>query len=343
MAQAAKKNISVLFTHYSVGGQMVRARCTMLDTLRWINANQPVTYGSDTAVISFRDYNLNYDLTTALSDTVIVNCNPNRFSGFTYRLGQDWGRLTLSGQDGVSSMLQECFNIPQAERDTMFFWRMFEEHNVPAAVGSSDSVVEKYDLILIKQAYYHWGEMDDAKRENYKENWQKIVDSITISNQGHNIGLLFGTPLYALDNDPPTSQTDSSYAHKTYELAVWFRDSLMTHNNYDSTRNLWLFDSYTHLCDTAVDNSTCWGLATDYWLSGDAGSHLSEPLAGNLAQDSLVSFIRRATRDILIQQSGETLVTPQDIDRMILRFRNGEVTQAEVQNLIELYNQQGGN
>ena len=322
---------------------MGRARCTLLDTLRWVNTHEPVHYGADTAVISFRDYNLNYDLTTALSDTVISSCDPTRFNGFTYRLNQGWARLTLSGSNNVSSMLSQCFNIPIAQRDTMFFWRMFKPHNVPAYVGASDSVVEEYDLILIKQAYYHWALMDDAKRAMYKDNWRKIVDSITISNQGHNIGLLFGTPLYASDNNPPETHTDSSYAHKTYELAVWFRDSLMTHNNYDSTRNLWLFDSYTPLCDITVNDRTRWGLATANWLPGDPGSHLSEPTGGNLAQDSLVSFIERATRDILIQQSGEILVTPQDIDRKIMQFRNGTATEAEVQNLINLYNQQGGN
>ncbi len=149
-AEAAKKQISILFVHYSVGGQMIRGRCTLVDTLRMINESEPIVFGSDTAIISFRDYNVNYDLSNPLSDTALVGCVPAKFNGLSYRLVQGWGRLTLSGQNGGASMLQECFDIPQAERDTMFFWRMFEEHNVPAYVGANDSVSEKYDLVLIK-------------------------------------------------------------------------------------------------------------------------------------------------------------------------------------------------
>ncbi len=183
--------------------------------------------------------------------------------------------------------------------------------------------------------------MDDGKVFNYKNQLRKIVDSITISNQGHNFGLLFGTPLYA-QAPLSSARTDSAAAHKTFELAVWFRDSLMVHSNNDSTRNLWLFDSFTHLCDSSVNNSTRWGLATANWLPNDPGSHLSEPVGGNLAQDSLVAYIKRATHDILIQKSGQIVITRQEIDRKILEFKNGTATEADVQELINLYNSQGG-
>jgi hypothetical protein len=313
-AGATKRDVSILFIHYSVGSQMVSpepawsGKCTILDTLRYINENAPIVYNGDTAVISFRDYQMNSETTTGgLSDTdatSIDNCIPTRFEPFNYALNQGWARVTLSGQDGASSLLQENFDIPIAERDTMFYWRMFNQHNVPSYVGSTDSTLEQYDLVLIKQAYYHWGVplFDSAKIVEYKTNWAKIVDSLTISNSTIRIGFLFGTPLYAAGTKSG-ARTDSADAHMNYPFAVWFRDSLMNHSNYDSTKNCWLFDSYTYMCDTSVDNTTRWGLATAYWLDGDPGSHLSSAGA-ELEFDSLTSFITQATMDILIQESG---------------------------------------
>lgn len=309
---ATKRDISVLFVHYSVGSQMSRVKeafsgsdkCSVFDSLQLLNVNNPVVYGTDTAVFSFRDYMMNSETGSGgLSDTDWTDCFPPRFDGgFYYDLNQGWARPELMGQDGGSGFLRELFDIPQAERDTMFFWRMFEAHNVPDTIGSSDSIVEQYDLILFKQNYFHWAAMDAALVTRYKAAWEKIVDSLTISNPTINIGFLFGTPLYASGALPDNARTDSAEAHISFELAVWFRDTLMTHSNFDSTRNCWLFDSYTYLADTAVENTTRWGLATANWLDADPGSHLSQAGA-ELGHDSLVSFITQAGMDILIQEA----------------------------------------
>jgi len=291
--QADEVRISVLWVHYSVGRQFVTAGCHIneqLDTLT-------IEVGNDHARVVFRDYYTNYEKPdqnySALTDTLHENCDRITIDNFDYDLMSPYNRIIINYNETSkihSGILDYMFNVPNKEQQG--FWKVFTKHNIPSSSG--DSVNEKYDLIIIKNPYLAWFDMTPEMSDSIKMFYEDLRDSI-VNHPEINVALAFGTPLilgHACD--------DSSVAKITYELCEWFASDLyFTHNNFGTHRNLWKFDCYSHLCEMAeLPNRYC--LKTAY--NGGGGSHLSE-LGEGVSQDSLVAFIKRAARDILILKS----------------------------------------
>ena len=289
---ADEVRLSVLYVHYSVGQQMVEARCEIreayLDTMN-------IIVGTDTARISFRSYHTNYEIYHgALSDTVAPFCRENRFPpSFTYDLRRTSNinrTIIWDPWQGESGLLANLFDKPHKEDSA--FWRIFTTHNIP---GPVDSIPVKYDIVIFKNPYSTWGNVNQVYADTIRYFYRTVCDSIA-QHPEINVGLMFGTPL--------RQQTgyDSTNAKYVYELASWFAsDEFFTHSNTGPYKNVWKLDTYRQLCETnASINKYC--LANNMWF-GDAGSHLSD-LAAEMSQDTLAGFIRQIARDILIQRNG---------------------------------------
>lgn len=342
-AMAEEVRVSVMFVHYSVGGQIVRGDCyddEYNDNIREALDTANVMVGEDTARIVFRSYHMNYDAArTPLSDTLHGTaqggCAEVYFSNFDYDLNDPYNRTIIwsswDGQhDEYAGLLKYMFQIPNKE-DSLF-WRMFGPHNVPGTNG--DSVLENYDLIIVKNPYACWAHMSTAQSDSIKKFYRAVRDSL-VNHPEINFAFAFGTP-HRLGGDG----VDTIQAKITYQLATWFAsDSFFTHTNDGPYKNIWKWDSYRHMCELSPGAPNRYCLKTEYWLEGDQSSHLSN-LGADVEQDSLIAFISRAAEDILYQRTG--IVTRQDIDRKIKAFRDGNATLEEVLDLIARYNQGGG-
>ncbi len=301
-AVAEKTRVSIMFIHYSVGNQIVydgycaygydRPLGETLDTTI-------VSYGKDTARIVFRDYNMNYWATGPLSDTVITCEGAVRIDNFNYDLNSpQYNRMKIwNSWDGIhdqyAGILKEFFNVPDKENQP--FWTMFSQHDIPGVNGGT--VSEKYDLIIIKNPFACWAYMTPAQADSIRTFYKIVRDSIA-NHPEMNICLAFGTPRVLYD-----TFEDSAQAKLTYNLATWFAsDSFFTHTNDGQYKNLWKYDSYRFLCETSPDSVNRYCLKSAY-SAAPGDSHLSLE-AARISQDSLIAFIKRATRDILIQKSG---------------------------------------
>lgn len=335
--RAERVRISMLFVHYSVGEQIVAGYCwddQFRRNIRETLDTMTVFVGTDTARIVFRGYDMNSS-ENCLSDTVGDCGHEYYFNFFNYDLSTSgYNRMKIwNSWDGVTNqfagILKYFFERP-AKEDSLF-WTIFEPHNVPTSGG--DSLLEKYDLVIIKNPYICWGFMDDAQADSIEKFFETVRDTV-INHPEINLALAFGTPLNLHDQ----VLEDTAMAKITYHLANWFAsDSFFTHSNTGPYKNLWKWDSYRPLCETSPDSANRYCLKNEYWF-GDNTSHLSL-LGQSDAQDSLVSFIRRATEDILIQRAG--VVTRQEIDLKIKDFKEGNATEQEVLDLIEQYNSGG--
>jgi len=335
--------VSVMFVHYSVGSQIVRGDCyddEYNDNIREALDTTHVVVANDTARIVFRSYHMNYDAAhTPLSDTLHGTgqggCSEVYFQNYHYNLNSPFNRTIIwSSWDGQTNqyagLLKYMFQIPNKEDSS--FWRIFGPHSVPGAGG--DSVTENYDLIIVKNPYACWAHMTTAQSDSIKKFYRAVRDSL-VNHPEINFAFALGTP-HRLGGD----DVDTVQAKITYQLATWFAsDSFFTHSNNGPYQNIWKWDSYRHMCELSpgVPNRYC--LKTEYWLPGDASSHLSN-LGADVEQDSLIAFIARAAEDILYQRTG--IVTRQDIDRKIKSYREGNATLEEVLDLIARYNEGGG-
>ncbi len=331
LAPGAEERVSVVFVHYSVGTGIISGswypRCHIRDTLNV----PPVVVGADTARIVFRSYRMNNDWGgNPLSDTVSnVDCWDDRFSNYRYEYNDPWhNRVRIWNSDNgmqgnaYAGLLHDLFDIPNKEDSA--FWRGFETHNVPGSSG--DSVIEKYDLFLVKNPYGCWVCMTQPQADSQRTLFQIVADSMA-NHPEQNFALIFGTPLRLSEQG---CGGDSSNARITYELATWFADTFDV-SGYD---NVWTYEFYRVLCETSPDSVNRYCLKNDYW-NGEGGSHLSS-FGAAVAQDSLAAFIRRATEDILLIRSGH--VTRLDIDLKVKDFRENQATIQDVLDLIEQYN-----
>ncbi len=341
VARAAKERVSVLFIHYSVGTTIVQGYCWDPQYHRNITETldtMTITVSADTADIVFRSYRMNDEgMGSPLSDTLPGSaengCAFNRFSNFGYDFysGNNnrmriWNSNTGFSGDAFAGIIDQFFNRPNKEDSV--FWKIFKTHNVPSGFPDSVTEVGGYDLIIVKNPYACWFQMTQAQADSIKVLYQTLRDSIA-NHPEINVGLAFGTPLI-LGHEV----SDSSQAKITYELAAWFdSDSYFTHTNTGPYKNVWKWNSYHPLCETsAVTHRYC--LKPEY--QGGGGSHLSLHGA-SVAQESLVTFIREAVEDILIQRAG--VVTRQEIDSKIKEFREGSASESDVSNLIEQYSE----
>ncbi len=301
LSLAEKVRVSFMFVHYSVGHQMLydgycaggysRPFSETLDTMT-------VTFGADTADIVFRDYNMNYEGSGPLSDT-IIDCNgPDRLPGFNYDLiSAHYNRMKIwNSWDGVNDqyagILEQFFNVPGKEGQR--FWKMFSPHKVPGTSG--DSVLVDYDLIMIKNPFICWSYMTPAQADSIRKFYEAVRDSV-VNHPEINVCLAFGTPRRLYDTIDDTAQ-----AKLTYQLATWFSSNdFFTHSNEGPYENLWKYDSYRLLCETGSGAVNRYCLKNEY-SAGPGDSHLSL-LGARVSQDSLLAFIRRAARDILIQKA----------------------------------------
>ncbi len=337
---AAEIEVSTMMVHYSVGTLIVSGNqygCHLRDMLN----NPPVVVGTDTARIVFRSYRMNNDLGgSPLSDTVSnVDCWDERFSNFRYSLVDPWhNRMRIWNSDGgmqgnaYAGLLNDLFNIPGKEDSS--FWRMFTTHNVPGSSG--DSVVEHYDLVLVKNPYACWYYMTPEQADSERVLFEAVRDSL-VNHPDINFAFLFGTPVrYGI-----AEINDSTQQKITYDLASWFAgDSFFTHSNSGPYKNIWKYDPYRLMCEMSPDSINRYFLKNSYWQGPpDGGSHLS-PIGSAVAKDSLAAFIRQAVEDILLIRSGN--VTRRDIDLKIKEFKEGSATEEDVLNLIEIYNSGGG-
>ena len=328
-ASAEQVTLSVLFVHYSVGYQMVSANCEIrsayLDTM-------DIVVGTDTANIEFRSYHTNYEASTgALSDKVTNGCYETRYdASFTYDLRKTSGlnrTIIFDPWSGVvAGILAHMFDVPDKENQP--FWRIFQTHNIPSLV---DSIPVKYDIVIFKNPYSTWGNVNQIYVDTIKYFYRTVRDSIA-QHPEINVGLMFGTPL--------RQQTgyDSTNAKYTYDLASWFAsDEFFTHSNTGPYKNVWKLDTYRQLCEADnLPNKYC--LAEEYHAENDPnGSHLSD-IGAELSQDTLAGFIRQMVTDLLIQRSG--LTGRYDIDQKIRQFRDGQATEEDVYQLIDQYNNQ---
>lgn len=330
-AEAEEVRVSIIFVHYSVGTSIVSQSLNngsqhIRDTLNV----PPVFVGTDTARIVFRSYRMNADWAgSPLSDTV---SDPSgwdyRFENYRYEYADPWhNRMRIwnsnNGMEGnaYAGLLHDLFEIP--DKQDSAFWRAFTIHNVPGSSG--DSVIEKYDLFLVKNPYACWACMTQVQADSQRILFQIVADSMA-NHPEQNFALIFGTPLRLSEQG---CGGDSSNARITYELVTWFADTFDV-SGYD---NIWKYEFFRILCETSPDSANRYCLKDEYWDHW-GGSHLNHD-ASDLAQDSLTAFIRRATEDILAMQSGR--VTRRDIDRKIRDFREGSATVQEVLDLIERY------
>ncbi len=297
-AFAKKVRVSLLFVHYSVGHQMVydgycaypynRPFSGTLDTMT-------VAVGSDTAEIVFRDYNMNYEGSGPISDT-IQSCNgPVRLPDYNYDLiSGSYNRMKIwNSWDGVTNQfagfVEEFWNVPGKEDSV--FWKMFREHQVPGTSG--DSATEHYDLIMVKNPYICWSFMTPAQADSIRTFYEIVRDSAA-NHPETRFCLVFGTPRNLYD-----TIDDSAQAKITYELATWFAsDSFFVHENEGPYQNLWKYDSYRLLCETSAGAINRYCLKSEY-AAGPGNSHLSLEGA-RVSQDSLLAFMRTAIEDILI-------------------------------------------
>jgi hypothetical protein len=342
-AQGERARVSYIFMHRSVGLEAVtgcfypynRNIRSVLDTMTVFN-------GADTARIVFRSYNLNYGVLgdTCLSDTVWYgDCwedYNNLFRGYDWEL-QEREKMIIYPPGNYSPTLLSVFQFP--DKENQIFWNVFREHQIPYPGGVY--VSEKYDLVMVKPPYIVWRDPSPARMDSLRSYYRAVRDSVA-NHPEINFCFVFGTPL-CLDNGGLDSfRGDTVAAHLVYNAASWFAsDSFFTHTTDGPYRNVWKIDTYTPLCETSPDSANRYCLKNAYWAGYSYQSHLSA--AGALAmQDTLISFIRRATLDILIQRGGgENRPSRGEIDRKIKEFRDGTATLPEVLDLIERYNSGG--
>lgn len=297
-ASAAKVRVSLLFLHYSVGNQIITASCydqTLYDIIDTMN----VTYGTDTANIIFRDYHLNYWNSGPLSDT-IVGCDDFHFSGFNYDLrSPNYDRTKIwnswDGQtNAFAGFLEDFFYVPDKENQK--FWKMFTTHNVPGRSG--DSVLEFYDIVMIKNPFICWSYMDQAQADSIQKFYTIVRDSVA-AHPEIRVGLVFGTPRVIGD-----TVDDTLMAKITYNLVQWFNSpAFFTHSNTGQYKNLWKFDTYTPLLEMA-DNQYKYGLKFSY-AAGATNSHLSAE-GSAVALEALLGYIRQSAQDVLVIKSGSS-------------------------------------
>ena len=145
-----------------------------------------------------------------------------------------------------------------------------------------------------------------------------------------------GTPLALNTGSSDDFQGDTSMARIVYDLATWFdSDDFFTHSNSGTYKNVWKWNSYHPMCETAEGSANRYCLKTEYWAGSSNQSHLSS--AGQQwMQENLVAFIRNAAQDLLALKSD--VVSRRDIDLMIKAFSEGNATEQEVSDLIRQYN-----
>jgi len=293
--------------------------------------------------IVFRSFRMNNEgggALNPLSDTLPGSgengCAFDRFGGFTYDLvSGSYNRMRIwnndNGWDGPNKfggIVTEFFDVPNKESQT--FWKMFRTHNVPSQFP--DSVTEEggYDLVIIKNPYACWAYMTQQQADSIKEIYKTLRDSI-VAHPEINVGLAFGTPLRL-----GTQVFDSSQAKITYNLLQWFMsDSFFVHSNTGTYKNIWKVDTYSPFLEMR-DQANKYCLADNMYPPGEPDSHPSPQLGATTGQTALISFIRTAVHDILVQRSG--LVTRADIDQAIYDFQHGNATEQEVLDLIRQYN-----
>lgn len=329
---AAKVKISVLYIHYSVGGQMIAAGCHIIDRLDTVTA----VHQLDTARIVFREYQMNNEyLGNPLSDTVHNNCTEIRLDGTDYDLNDPINRVMIwNSWDGVQAqyagLLRNLFEV--SDKENQPFWQFLVQHEVPG--GGGGMVSEKYDLVIIKNPYACWFGMDPDQADSITKFYKALRDSVS-NHPEINMAFAFGTPL-RLGHEV----NDSAQAKMTYDMASWFAsDNFFKHTNSGPFKNVWKWDSYRYLCEASeIENRYC--LKSEYQEPGDPSSHLSD-LASEISQDSLVAFIKRASIDILVQKAGVNPPSRMEIDQKIKHFQDGTATLQEVQGLIKQYNENG--
>jgi hypothetical protein len=293
---------------------------------------------ADTARIVFRSYDLNYLIgDSCLSDTVSVgNCNENYnniFHGYDWEL-EEREKMIIYPPGSYSPTLANVFQVP--DKENQVFWDVFKQHRIP--VGGGDSVTEKYDLVMVKHPYIIWRDPTSARMDNLKGFYGAVRDTI-VNHPELNFCFVFGSPLAFQTSGEDDFRGDTLLAKLVYEAAGWFAsDSFFTHSNSGLYKNVWKVDTYRPLCETSPDSANRYCLKSSYWAGPSAQSHLSAAGAF-VMQETLISFIRQATADILSLRSGRPSRT--DIDLKIKAFREGNATLPEVLDIIALYNSGG--
>lgn len=345
--QAEQIRVSFLFVHYSVGQSSINNCQGERGNIRNTLDTMTVAVGADTARIVLRTYNINYDhQDSSLSDSAFIWsgsdwCNiENRInSGFDYNFqgGGVSNRNRIFDSEWYSPLLQNIFQRPSKEDSV--FWYPFVEHQIP--YGGGQYVTEHYDMVIFKNPYIIWRDFSPTKADSIKK-WYKAVRDSVVNHPEMNVGFAMGTPLAYQTGSDDDFDSDTTMAKMVYELADWFNsDSFLTHSNLEGAqyRNVWTLDTYRPMAETNAGAYNRYCLRDDYWAGSGGQSHLQS--AGMVAmQNVLIDFFRQATEDILIQRSGSP-VSRRDIDRKIYQFREGDVPQSEVQQLIEQYNTDG--
>ncbi|HUV30018.1 MAG TPA: hypothetical protein VMY05_02840 [Acidobacteriota bacterium] len=343
LARADQTRVSYMFAHYSVGESAVE-NCYAWGQYRNIQDvldTTTVTYGNDTARIVFRSYSMNNDGTgvNAISDTV-PTYNGQDCPKVNYLNVADYQWVGPSYRNHIIQMatvddcpiLEDMFRVP-GKQDSVF-WHPFTGHWI--YYTPTDSVWEDYDMVIIKNPYRLWRDPTQQKVDSIKTWYRELVDSLT-NHPEQNFCLIMGTPLALNTSNSDNFGGDTARAKLIYDLATWFAsEDFFTHSNVGAYRNVWKFDPYRLLCETAAGAANRYCLNEDYWAGYAYGSHLN-PDGAQYLQDTLLGFIRQATQDILVQNTGT--VTRQDIDRMIRDFKDGKATEQDVQDLIRRYNE----
>jgi hypothetical protein len=333
-AQAEQSRVSFIFMHRSVGLQAL-GNCIRPDGPRdiWMVLDTLQAYaGSDTARYVFHSLNLNSGVQgNCVSDTVTDGPCEVRWLNTCY----DWAyrdreKIIIYGSALYSPILEEIFRNPG--REDSLYWDVFTEHYLD--YGGGNLRWEKYDMVMVKNPYIIWTDPTPERVQATKQNYLALRD--TLANHPEiNFCFVIGTPLCWESFD-----ADSSQAKLIYGLATWFAsDSFFTHDNNGPYRNLWKLDTYRPLCETSPDSANRYCLKRAYWAGPNGQSHLS-PLGSEVMQDTLISFIKSSTLDILMQRGGGR-PSRGDIDRKILDFREGRATMQEVLELIDRYNAGG--
>lgn len=332
---ATDERISVLYLHRSVGKSIVencmdprfgaRNIRTVLDTIH-------ATVGDLTSRFVFRSGNLNSPEGPPVTETTFTaNCSEvpivPLYNGNSTKIWYN-NSCPLLELFSDTSKANAIADGPFGEH----MWDVFRNHRLrTSADDPADSAWERYELVIIKQPYIVWAGFDQERADLIKGWYRAIRDSVK-NHPELNFAAAFGTPLCYEESGGMDFSSDTSMAKRVYQLALWFRDSLET----EDVPNFWAFDSYTPLCETRrVQNRYC--LRDDYWGGPTAQSHLSS-LGVALAQDTMISFIKRAAIEIMAVRSGTEIVTRQDIDLKIKAFREGQASVQEVIDLINRYN-----
>jgi len=338
-SMATETRVSYIFMHRSVGLEAVTGCLPpYYRNIREVLDTMNVFSGSDTARIVFRSYNLNYGVMgdTSLSDTVWYgDCwedYNNLYRGYDWEL-QEREKIIIYTPGNYSPTLINVFQYPN--RENQVFWNVFKQHEIPYPGGVY--VTEKYDLVMVKSPYIIWRFPSPARMDSLRSYFRAVRDSVA-NNPELNYCFVFGTPLSFMSDG---FDGDTLEARLVYYAARWFAsDSFFTHSNDGPYRNVWKLDTYTPLCETSPDSANRYCLKNLYWAGPNNQSHLS-PVGALAMQDTLLSFIRRATMDILIQRGGENRPSRGEIDRKIKEFREGTATLPDVLELIERYNSGG--